>query len=59
MRNATLFRRSWARRSIARRFTVASRAQVAPVPPTLTFDLLASLRKGTGVRRNILRQKIG
>jgi hypothetical protein len=25
----------------------------------LTFDLLACLRKGTGVRRNILRQKIG
>jgi hypothetical protein len=55
MRNATLFRRCWARRSIARRFTVASRAGAA----NLTFDLLASLRKGTGVRRNILRQKIG
>jgi hypothetical protein len=24
-----------------------------------SFDLLACLRKGTGVRRNILRQKIG
>jgi hypothetical protein len=25
----------------------------------LSFDLLACLRKGTGVRRNILRRKIG
>jgi hypothetical protein len=26
---------------------------------TVSFDLLACLRKGTGVRRNILRQNIG
>jgi hypothetical protein len=55
MRNATLFRRCW----LADRSRAVLRSQVAPVPPTLTFDLLASLRKGTGVRRTILRQKIG
>ena len=26
---------------------------------SVSFDLLACLRKGTGVRRNILRRKIG
>jgi hypothetical protein len=43
----------------ADRSHAALRAQIKPVSPDDSFDLLACLRKGTGVRRNILRRKIG
>jgi hypothetical protein len=55
VRNATFLHRGCAAESIARRYTGA----ILAGHQTLSFDLLACLRKGTTVRRNILRRKIG
>jgi hypothetical protein len=56
VRNATFLCRSCTCRSIARRFAGANRGRSRQ---NVSFDLLACLRKGTAVRRNILRRKIG
>jgi hypothetical protein len=55
VRNATFLHRSCAAESIAHRCTGANLAG----RQNLTIDLLGCLRKGTAVRRNILRQEIG
>jgi hypothetical protein len=55
VRNATFLHRGCAAESIAHRYTGANRAG----RQSLSFDLLGYLRKGTAVRRNILRRKIG
>jgi hypothetical protein len=55
VRNATFLHRSWAAESIARRYACANRAG----RQNLSFDLLGCLRKGTAVRRSILRREIG